>query len=376
MEQVGKLKILLSYSKTHFNPTIPREQNKLYYSSAAINARTLFEVLSELGDVEYIDFSEWESVKNKSFDLFVGINHNFDNILKIANIKKSIYYSVNCHPTYRNALLEGFKAPRKLQNRALNRFLHFIRLNRYFNVDWRRELAPEVENLSNVDSILTLGNDIIKNSYIEQGISPDKISTISYEIDKGQAQYKPNFSDKPAFLYVATEACLRKGFDLVLEFANYLQNKDCTLTILAASNYAFYRQKIKKDLKYKNVKVIDKGLNGEKYYNLIKEHDFYIFPSLEEGQAGTVLDAMFFGLIPIITQESGTDFSPLGFLQPTLNSKHNYDILEKALELSRDEKIKLSNETTDYYNKNHFGFKDRLRTAIKNIIEDSCEHKQ
>ena len=102
------MKILLSYSKFHFNPSIDMKKNPYSNSGTSINCRAFYEVLSELGSVDYIDFSEWEKVKGKSYDLFIGINHNFDNILQNCDIKISVYYAVNQHPSERNKILKDF----------------------------------------------------------------------------------------------------------------------------------------------------------------------------------------------------------------------------------------------------------------------------
>ncbi|MBI4991156.1 hypothetical protein HZB96_03635, partial [Candidatus Gottesmanbacteria bacterium] len=85
------MKILLSYSRLHFDPLKDPKEHKHWGSSASILARTLFDILTKIGNVTYIDSSEYEKVKGKKFDLFVGITNNFYKVWQSAKIKKSIY---------------------------------------------------------------------------------------------------------------------------------------------------------------------------------------------------------------------------------------------------------------------------------------------
>ena len=211
------MRILLSYSKFHFNPEVDEESIKYSESSAAINAKTLYKVLKCFGDVDYIDFNEWETVIGKEYDLFVGINHNFDNILSNVKIKTSIYYAVNQHPVVRNRILDNFK----LSNKISEMFPKCLRKNKIvrkiFNYQLYEEYAPEVKSINKANYIICLGNDIVKNSYINQGYQDDRIFLINYEILKGKAKPKKSFSPSPKILYVGSELCERKGFDIVYE---------------------------------------------------------------------------------------------------------------------------------------------------------------
>ena len=362
--------ILLSYAKGAYNPSVPLEKNPSAEFSAAINARILYSVLLKFGNVDYIDSSEWESVKHKHYNLVVAINHNFDNIATNLSYDKLIYYAVNQHPASRNKIIEAFAEKHKKFTK-LRRLLKLTTLNRYFNSEWEKEYAPIINSINKADNILCLGNDIVKNSYINNGYPKDKIISINYELMKGKAKQKEYFSPVPKILYVGTELCLRKGFDILYELVNKLYDNgyEFELTIIGKPRFAYYfelykklKQKLKNKLKYHKLVL------KEEYQNIIKQHDFYIFPTIEEGQAGTVLDAMHKGLIPIITQESGIDFSPLGFLEPKLDSKHNADILKKLFELQVKEKFQLSASTVEYYNQHHVGFEQRLHEIFHQIL--------
>ena len=77
------MRILLSYSKVHFDPDNSSLRQKFRGLSASFLAESLYYILSRFGRVTYIDSNDYLDVKGKHFDLFVGIANNFDRILKI-----------------------------------------------------------------------------------------------------------------------------------------------------------------------------------------------------------------------------------------------------------------------------------------------------
>ena len=113
------MRILLSYSRLHFDPDKGPKEHKFWGSSASILARSLYKIFSKIGKVTYIDSSQYQDVAGKKFDLFVGIANNFYKILKNVITKKSIYFAVNMHPKERNSILLKFLLKERLSPRAL-----------------------------------------------------------------------------------------------------------------------------------------------------------------------------------------------------------------------------------------------------------------
>lgn len=364
------MEILLCYCKTHYNPSLSEDENKFSETSASINAKILYKVLTEIGNVDYIDANDLQKIKNKHYNIVVSINHGYDSIIENITYDKIIYYAVNQHPISRNKILKNF-AKENQQFIKFRRLFKLIGLNRFFNSEWTKEYAPIIKNINKADSIICLGNDIVKQSYIDNGYPQHKIFNINYELLKGDARPKEKFNKIPKLLYVGTELCMRKGFDIIYELINNLCDSgyDFELTIIGKPRFAYYSELCKKlKQKLKNKLKYHKLVLKEEYQNIIKNHDFYIFPTIEEGQAGTVLDAMYNGIIPIITKESGVDYSPLGYLKPKKNCNKNHEIIKKIFKLSNDDKVKLSKETADYYNATHVGFEERLRNIFDNIL--------
>lgn len=357
------MKILLSYSRLHFDPNKNPKNHKYWSSSASILARSLYKILSKIGQVTYIDSSEYEKVKGMEFDLFVGIINNFYKIWRAAKIKKSIYFAVNMHPRERNSILLKFLIKERLSPGVLAGWdlLNFIEGEKGINA---------------ADFILCIGNNTSYYSYIKHGVPRNKIKTFNYGIDSiwsGKSQSILPKQEK-RFVYVASEIGLRKGFDIIYSlFTNPLiLEKEFHIDIIGLPTNNYYKRKVEKLEHLLKEKVDYHGWidsSSKEYWKIINSNDLVILPSLEEGQAGSVLDAINFGVIPIISQNTGIDFSPLGQLEPKINSNYNKDIILNSLKLSDKEIFNLKNKTLEYYLEYHSSYIENLEDAIQDCIK-------
>lgn len=187
---------------------------------------------------------------------------------------------------------------------------------------------------------------------------------------KGKAYAKKKVGKRIKIVFPVANIYLGKGFDIFYQvmYRMYKAGYRFEITIMGSCANPYYANLIKK-MQCWNIKVYFTGMiYDEHYYEVLKEQDFCILPSLSEGQAGTVLDSMYCGVVPIITRETGVDFSPLGYMQPKMDSKKNYSIIEKAINMEKAEIELLSRQTAEYYNSHNLGFKERLDSLIKGYI--------
>lgn len=363
------MKILLAYSKTFFR--IGKE-SRYKNASAGINAKTLYEVLCQYGDVDYIDTSESYKTKGRKYDVFIGINANFNEIMDSIHCKKSIYYAVTQHPAVYSETLIAFRTRKKfyVSNEYIYELLKKTGIEKIINIKWREELKMKVPDLSGVDHIIVIGNKVTADSFHKAGIERRKIEYLSYELMKGKAFAKKKIGKRIKIVFPVANIYLGKGFDIFYQmmYGMYKAGYLFDITIMGACINPYYIKLIKKMQRW-NLQVNYTGMvYDERYYDILKEQDFCILPSLSEGQAGTVLDSMYCGVIPIITREAGVDFSPLGYMQPRMNSKKNYAILNKALNMGKEEIELLSGQTAQYYNSHNLGFRERLDSLMKGCI--------
>lgn len=357
-----KMRILLSYSRLHFNPGKSPENHKYWGSSASILARSLYKTLAKIGKVTYIDSSEYEKVKGIEFDLFVGITNNFYKIWQSAKIKKSIYFAVNMHPRERNWILLNYLIKERLSPKAL--------------AGWDLVNFFEAEKgINKADYILCMGNIAVYNSYIKNGVPKSKIKMLNYGIDSisGDKSRSTLLKKEKRYVYITSEIGLRKGFDIVYSlFTNpKILEQEFHLDIIGLPTNNYYKNKLEKFKQILKDKVKYYGWidsNSRRYWEIIKSNDFVILPSLEEGQAGTVLEAVSYGVIPIISANSGIDFAPLNTLELKINSRSNKEIILKSLNLKENEISNLKNKTLEYYSEYHSNFKETLDNSIKDCI--------
>lgn len=357
------MEILLCYSLNHFNPYSKNEQVNMG-SSASILARTLFNILIKKGNVTYIDQSTLGTVKGKDFDIFIGIVGPFSKVINAINCKRSILFVVNMHPSERNELLLNF-----INNNNLN-----IKNSLQIGHD-TKDTFDERLAIKKADFILGVGNMQTLNSYLKFGVDFNKIKMLNYGLLDSISHKSFTIKEFPKirFVYVSSDIGLRKGFDIIYDiFSNKaLKEKTFEIHVIGKSHNNFYSEKINKLKRLLDGKFFYHGWidsSCTEYKKLIGGMDIILFPSIEEGQAGTVLDSISQGLIPVLSRNVGIDFSPLGNFDLELGNSNNYKIIGKIFEKSFDELKKLKNQAFEYYSEFHADFYDIFRENLDNII--------
>jgi GT2 family glycosyltransferase len=360
----GEMRILLSYSRALFDPSLPPERHRLWGSSANVISRMLYEILGRHGEVTFADVTAPEEVSGQRFDLFVGIQRNFGKFLESCEIDRSILIAVNMHPEEHNRLLLDFVVREGLPTAAM----HPLDLH---------DAEDRARDIEAADWILMFGNIGTLNSYVRHGVPAEKIKLAYSGSDLWSG--RPSVEQRGApgethFLYCASEIGLRKGFDIVESVMTEadLDRLGAHLHIAGSASYPHYRAKLEQLEERLGDRVTDHGwLNpsGPEYRELLERVDYMFFPSLEEGQVGTVLDAMSCGVIPLISENCGVDFAPLGFCELAISSERNRDLVRRACELSAAERGRLRAWTYEYYDEFHSGFERQADSAVGDLIE-------
>jgi glycosyltransferase involved in cell wall biosynthesis/GT2 family glycosyltransferase len=363
MQLQGAMKILLCYSRPHFDPTLPKEQHRLWGSSASVLARTFHRLLSEFGEVTYVDPSEVQDVRGRSFDLFVGGASSFRAFLRACRIDRSIFVAVNRHPRERNRLLLRGLKELKVPARAV--------------APWEFKRArKETAGINLADVILCAGNEATIDSFVRHGVDRRRIKRFNYGLlELEPSRPGPRSPGKKRLVYAASEIGLRKGFDLVdgLVRSALGDGQDFRLDIVGEVSTPHYRLRLQRLVKESKGRVHWHGWldsSSERYATLMHEADFLLFPSLEEGQAGTVLDGMARGAIPLITDRCGFDFAPLGYLEPRRGVRANHLLLRRALELDEAAVERLRQATLSYYREYHASFESALQRVLARFVSE------
>lgn len=357
------MKILISYSKDHFDPTKPENTQKYWGSSASILARSLYSILKKKGEVTYIDRSEVETIRGKEFDFFIGIADQFSNIKAACSIKKSVLFAVNMHPLERKSIFDRFMSQENIGIEALSGY-EFI------------DNLETLKAIQEADHILCVGNIATYNSYLKHGVSKQKIKILNYGILEHESVQPLSRTAKRHYVYVASDIGLRKGFDIVeaLFLDESLNDENFHIDIIGKAISKRYQDKlIALQQKLGSKATIHGWVDSKdtKYANIIARNDFIVYPSLEEGQAGTVLEALSLGVIPVLSCNTGIDYSPLGALELDTKSSDNRSILHTAQTISEEDIARLKSKTKEYYAEFHAPFVINLERSLEDCIAGS-----
>ncbi len=350
------MNILLSCAPGAFAAEGAAERSQHRGHSERLLTRTLFELLSEIGDVTAIDARDVKAIRGRRFDLMVGVLADFGRVLDACDIARSVLFAVDQHPHARNRTLRDFVARARLPAGAIR----------------KRDLvdaAQGARDVARADSILLFGNVATLNSYLEYGVDIRRIRVLNYATRPTVGLRAPRRPGPTRFLYLASEIGLRKGFD-VLEHSLVgaaARGADFHLDLVGTPSHAFYERRIQELRARLAERVTWHGwLDAEsaEYESVLNGADMVLAPSLEEGQAGSVLDAVAHGVIPIVSPAAGVDFAPIGHFAADLDSASNVLLIERACGLGEDELQRLNAQTLEYSRELHAGFREPLAAAL------------
>jgi glycosyltransferase involved in cell wall biosynthesis len=354
------VRILLSYSRRHFDPDVAPAQQPFWGSSANIIARTLHVLLGEIGEVTYIDPREVDGVRDGSYDLVVGIARGFAEVAIASGAPRRILIAVNVHPAERNRRLLDFVATEALPAAAIAS--HGL-----------EDVAAVEAAIATSTHILCFGNVSTFNTYVRAGVSPSKLRVLNYATAPTSPAARVRSDGPVRFVHVASEVGLRKGFDVVADTfgAPGLESLDFELHIVGAPQGARYERQVAALVGAGGGRVHDHGwldASSPEYAAILDRADFLFLPSLEEGQAGTALDAIARGAVPIVSAETGIDFAPLGFCQAAIGAAANVDLVRRACALPEAELHRLRGQTLAYHEELHAGWAQPLADALRDAV--------
>jgi glycosyltransferase involved in cell wall biosynthesis len=164
------------------------------------------------------------------------------------------------------------------------------------------KLRRKDEELRTADTILAC-SDFVQQTLVEGGVPANKIQVVQYgapDTVKTRPVKKLNPGRPLQVLFVGT-VCQRKGIGYLLKAMQRLQRPDVTLTLLGGmlGDPASYRP-YARWFHHEPFRPYHEGLL------LMQQADVLVLPTLFEGHAMVVLEAMMCGLPVITTINSGT----------------------------------------------------------------------
>ena len=297
-----KKNALLSYVTAPFK----QGASSTLFTHAGVS-KLMVRALHELGyAVDVIEWSNTVFTPQKEYQLFIGhAGRNFERITeKLTQSCPKIYFSTG---TYWQE-----------HNRAEKARFDALEQRRGLRLPYDRWINDSEERANEIaDGIICLGNQVAKASYQKFPVVYC-LNNATYPAGGGLLAKKDHESGRRNFLFLSSEGNVHKGLDLLLEtFSSPEMQGVAELTVcqkLRPDFHALYRRELENTPNIHFVGHLD--LQSALFQEIALKCSFIIHPSCAEGQPGAVLDAMRYGLIPVLTRENHIDIENCGFLIP------------------------------------------------------------
>ncbi len=275
---------ILSYFRSYFDPDADAP---FANHSAGQIARHLHRALSRRGDVQY--FGSKERPRGLHADLFLGHFWSFGEFCARNSFDaRVVFYSVS-DPVRRRRLLES--------------------LAREFGVPLPESDFPPPPfdhhaTMEQSDAVLLVGNAFTLDTFPARW--HPKIHLLNYGVDSSLFDRRLGVARRNEFVYVATNCGLRKGFMDVLRTWPGISASESRLHAIGEIDPPW------DDLlaRYNNGSIHAHGWidsRDDEYLRIMQSCRFAFIPTYEEGQMGTLIEAIYSGCVPITTRASGLD---------------------------------------------------------------------
>jgi GT2 family glycosyltransferase/glycosyltransferase involved in cell wall biosynthesis len=280
---------LLMYSKHHFNP----QEQFTRSTSAGIIAQSLYQTLIASGyQTDYIDPTEADTLTKKHYNLFVGQPDNWWLAYQNAQSSINCIFLPTTHPLRRNKIMRQQARRWKM---PLDELLPFGR--------------EQHKAFTKADYILQIGNQYAIQALLQYGIPQHKIIHLHYGVNYLNSTISDKSPSLDAYLHLVSELGLRKGvLDVLDTFSHFSHSFILTLVGQQAKGYAEKVDRtIRQDSRLHYIPHLDSS--SDNYAKIIQNHAWMVFPSHEEAEPGTVIDAMTYGCVPLLEPKgSGIDY--------------------------------------------------------------------
>lgn len=319
-------KILLSSSHFHFNPKV--DENK-YYHSTGLTVKVFYQALKTFGDVDIIN--DKDTPTGLKYDVLVSWPRNYEFLVKNNEFKEKIVFLNAAEPNY----------------------LKMVMLQEVNRLGCKLSDCFYFRGIQGADAYFVLGRLFNRQRYIDVGIPDGRMFDAWY--NTSVIPFKPrNKNKRPIFLHMATTLGLRKGFWWAVEDflkADIDAELWCVGKVQKEKFWIDYAVKAAQDPRVKIIGWVD--FESPRQIELFQKADFMVFPSFGEGQAGTVVEAMCGGCIPIVSRESGVPYFPIGeYVRGEVGQYH------RAYQMSNEEfrslQLKGQKELNENYNNEVF----------------------
>lgn len=272
------------------------------FSNSGI-ALSWMQVLNEMGYiVDLVEWNDTEFTPTKTYDLVIFHGgHNFAHIRKhLEGEPTIIHFLTGSYWRFNNQQEDARRADFKKRHGA------------WTPRDRSISVSEDPVNEA-ADSIIVLGDPSMRDTYPASYKKVLTINNASYPDDHFDTTTKAYNTARQNFLFFAGSGNIHKGLDLLIDA---FQSLDEHLYIMTVLDQPVIKA-LKRELKRPNIHLIGEvPMRTPPFYETIDKCAFVIAPSCSEGQAGSVVECMNQGLIPLISKETRLDARDYGAILP------------------------------------------------------------
>ncbi len=313
-------------------------------------------VLNQLGyEVDIINWDDTTFKFPKDYDLVVSHGAiNFTELnAQLAASTPYIYFSTGNY--WKFHIEQEVKRAADLKKR------HGVSLPPDRHIDFPEEAANK-----RADGIIVLGDESMRAVYPFEQVFI--INNASYPDDHFDKVTKNYATAKNNFLFFAGSGNVHKGLDLLIDA---FQDLEENLYIVTALDKNFL-EVFKEELKLPNIHVIGEvNMRTLEFYEAMDACAYAILPSCSEGQAGSVVEAMNQGLIPIVSKETRLDTTGYGYMLKTSSIDEIKATVHQAASQPVAEVARLAKTTREIAKRDHSPayFEKKLAAHITKILK-------
>lgn len=285
-------RIHIRYSDQHFHPD-KKPGEKQWYSCTRI-ASHFWSSLEAFGQTTYGD-----RVPDEEIDLLWTPRPS----LPDANVKRFAFFATGSHPMHRHRQLgKVSRLARSNDPWAIvpiaSRWLYWLTTLR-------------------ADRIVVLGNEVNREVFLRDApVLRERITVVDCGVDFQHFRLLEAADRGDTFVYPASWVSEMKGGHILAAAWRVLQagNPSVRLLVLGRDRGDRAAAELRS---CPNVEYLGEFEGGsERHIALLNTAKWVVYPSLGEGQAGTLLEAMSCGCIPIASRHSGIDGRRYGGYRP------------------------------------------------------------
>jgi hypothetical protein len=351
VRQGGLKKALIVYITSPF-----RRSTNIFHSNY-IETIQLADMLSEAGfEVDCVDYRYRGHINYNKYDFIIGFGYPFRNSFSTSRTDiKRVCYLTGASPEF-SGIAEA-KRIKALYNRRN------VRITSQRDVLW-----PWAYAAVNADAIFLIGNEWTASTY--NGVN-DIICTLPVPYISRKLEVPLTKIRKKGFVWFSGHGAVHKGLDLSLDALVHCDSDvslDICGNIVKEKDFMkAYHTEIYNDPRVFFYGMIDS--NGEKMKEVITRNDFVILPSCSEGTASSVITCMAYGLIPVVTKESGVHIPGLAIEIEEATPSGVASAIRFAASMSDHEIKERSEKVKQFVAENHSP--EKYKASVRKAFEQS-----